>query len=104
MPVLVWHTAEECALTVVGFIVVEGFLFACFFCFLVGVGFIMSSGPTLGSYCGIEPLSGLLLISPNRRKVLTLNNPCTTLLLSTGTILSGSLESTFLLFQGFIWL
>lgn len=35
---------------------------------------------------------------PDRGKVLTLNNPCTTLLLSIGTILLGSLERTFPLF------
>lgn len=36
--------------------------------------------------------------------MLPLNNPCTTLLLSTGTILLGSLERTFPFFQGFSWL
>lgn len=40
-----------CALHAVGFIVVKAFSFVCLFCFLMGVGFSMSSGPTLGS-CG----------------------------------------------------
>lgn len=52
-----------CALNVVGFIVVEVFLFVCLFCFLVGVGFIMSSGPTSGSCGGIEPLVCSLFFS-----------------------------------------
>lgn len=65
-----------CALNVVGFIVVEFFcLFVCLFHFLIGVGFSMSSGPTLSSCGGIEPLSSLLLIFLTGEKCYPLTTP-----------------------------
>lgn len=105
MPVLVWLCENICALNVVGFIVVGEGVVCLLVSFFNGSWFYHELRASFRFMrWNRASVWFALYFPPDRRKVLTLNNPCTTLLLSTGTILLGSLERTFPLFQGFSWL
>lgn len=89
-----------CALHVVGFIV--GGVFCLFACFVfIGSWFYHELWANF-RFMEWDRASAWFAshFPPDRREVLTLTNPCSTWL-SIGTILSGSLERTFPLFQGF---